>query len=204
MANKLVNRSIVLDESHFFERKYRRRIEVEESEDEDDDLPKLYEEFSDKNLKKMTKSKQIKREKKEQDNQSEEYSKDLMDDSESENTSSNTQSNIKKKENEDKKKENIEETREPVDTKENEQQNFELECLFIKIKQAEWNTSFLTLVTIVCSLCSQHYITYYQDYPLYENDKKFFDLSNNICLILGSFAVLLFSKYFYSIKIYFI
>ena len=55
MANKLANRSIILDESHFFEKKYHRRIEVEESEDEDDDLPKLYEEFSDNNLKKKHK-----------------------------------------------------------------------------------------------------------------------------------------------------
>lgn len=197
MANKLANRSIILDESHFFEKKYHRRIEVEESEDEDDDLPKLYEEFSDNNLKKNIKNKQMKRDKKEQDNQSEEYSIDLMEDSESENSSSNTQNNIiEKKENEAQKPANIEETKEIVDTKENEQQNYELECLFIKIKQAEWNTSFLTIMTIGCALCAQDCETNYADYTLYGKNKKLFDISINGCFIMCTITVVLFSKYF--------
>ncbi len=196
MSNKLPKRSIVVDDSNYFQKQQKNINPEDFEEEEEDDLPKLYEEFAQakKKVKDDNKS-NYSYNYDQENNKSEDISVDFLDDMDS----VNKEKEKAKKEEEKKKKEeakkDIKDLLEEKEERNTEQNEYILEDLFLKLKVSEWNICIFTLTSMLCSLIYHDVKTYPSDSII--KDKKLQDICINFCLIMTTISVIFFSKYIY-------
>lgn len=196
MSNKFQKRSIVVDDSHYFEKKQKKINNNESEDEEEDDLPKLYDEFS--QAKKKSKNNEDNNSdysyNDESDIKLDEVSVDLTDNIEEINNK--VEKNIDSGRNDEQQKKEREDIKNIIkeNSKDLEENDYLLEDLFLKIKVTEFNISFFTLVSMVCSLIYHEIKTYSADYAIFTKNKELHNTCINFCLIMTTISVAFFSK----------